>query len=29
MGTDEELEALEAEQEKQFLLPADTAYETA
>jgi amino acid transporter len=28
MGTDEELEALEAAQEKQFLLPADTAYET-
>ena len=28
MGTDEELERLEAEQEKQFLLPADTAYET-
>ena len=26
MGTDEELERLEAEQEKQFLLPADTAY---
>ena len=29
MGTDEELERLEAEQERQFLLPADTAYETA
>ena len=26
MGSDEELERLEAEQEKQFLLPADTAY---
>jgi len=26
MGTDEELERLEAEQEKTFLLPADTAY---
>ena len=28
MGTDEELERLEAEQEKQFLLPADTAYQS-
>ena len=28
MGTEEELERLEAEQEKQFLLPADTAYAT-
>ena len=26
MGTDEELERLEAEQEQRFLLPADTAY---
>jgi amino acid transporter len=26
MGTDEELERLEAEQERRFLLPADTAY---
>jgi amino acid transporter len=26
MGSDEELERLEAEQEKEFLLPADTAY---
>jgi hypothetical protein len=29
MGTDEELEALEAKQEAAFLLPADTAYETS
>ena len=29
MGTDEELEQLEAEQEKEFLLPADTAYTPA
>ena len=28
MGTDEELERLEEEQEKEFLLPADTQYET-
>ena len=28
MGTDEELERLEAEQEKRFSLPADTAYTT-
>jgi len=29
MGTDEELEQLEAEQEAEFLLPADTGYETS
>ena len=28
MGTEEELERLEAEQEKKFLLPADTAYQS-
>ena len=28
MGTDEELEQLEAKQEEEFLLPADTQYET-
>ena len=28
MGTDEELEQLEAKQEDEFLLPADTQYET-
>jgi len=28
MGTADELERLEAEQEKEFLLPADTQYET-
>jgi uncharacterized membrane protein len=29
MGTDEELEQLEAKQEAEFLLPADTGYETS
>ena len=29
MGTDEELELLEAKQEDSFLLPADTEYEGA
>ena len=28
MGTEEELEQLEAKQEGEFLLPADTQYET-
>ena len=29
MGTDEELERLEAEQERKFSLPADTTYQSA
>jgi hypothetical protein len=29
MGTDEELEQIEATQAEQFVLPADAAYETA
>jgi len=29
MGTDEELERLEAEQERKFSLPADTNYQSA